>query len=124
LFVRWSELADKAVRAPGKSSQDATMLGDSTAKMQRRNQEMLVGTRWNASLPRLIRTVVLRLRAFALLSLRILARREDFRSSERGCPQPQHSRISNGARNNQSAPYWRTLRLGQPRSFGCGFAAL
>jgi hypothetical protein len=35
LLAFWSGIADKAVRAPGKSSQAATRLGDSTAKTRR-----------------------------------------------------------------------------------------
>src|SRR5450759_4509678 len=45
-----SGLADKAVRAPGKSSPDATMLGDSTAKTQRRKGKQTVAGLVPASL--------------------------------------------------------------------------
>jgi prepilin-type N-terminal cleavage/methylation domain-containing protein len=48
----------------------------------------------------------------ALQSVRVRARREDFRSSERGCPQPQHSRISNSDRNGQRASYWPRAAAG------------
>jgi hypothetical protein len=37
-----TELADKAVRAPGKSSRNATMLGDNKAKEQRAEVEFFI----------------------------------------------------------------------------------
>ena len=40
LLTRGLEHADKAVRAPGESSQDATRLRDGTAKTQKREEQL------------------------------------------------------------------------------------